>query len=107
MYRALASGQADVISAFSSDGRIAADRLRVLSDSRHAIPPYDAVVLVSPRRANDPALLAALQPLVGAIPIERMREANLMVDRDQDKATPEAASRFLAAGLKPSARLER
>jgi hypothetical protein len=36
-----------------------------------------------------------------------MREANLMVDRDRDKATPEAASRFLAAGLKPSARLER
>jgi osmoprotectant transport system permease protein len=100
MYRALASGQADVISAFSSDGRIAADRLRVLTDSRHAIPPYDAVVLLAPGRANDPALLAALRPLVGAVPIERMREANLMVDRDADKATPEAASRFLAAGLR-------
>ena len=32
MYRALASGDADVITAFSSDGRIAADKLTVLHD---------------------------------------------------------------------------
>ena len=49
MYRALADGEADVISAFSSDGRIAADDLVVLDDPKHAIPPYDAVVLISPR----------------------------------------------------------
>ena len=53
MYRALASGDVDVISAFSSDGRIAADKLVVLSDPKGAIPPYDAVVLISPKRAND------------------------------------------------------
>ena len=47
MYRALQSGQADVISAFSSDGRIAADRLTVLADPKGAIPAYDAIVLVS------------------------------------------------------------
>ena len=54
MYRALADGEADVISAFSSDGRIAADHLVVLADPRHALPPYDAVILISPRRARDP-----------------------------------------------------
>ena len=32
MYRALEDGEADVISAFSSDGRIAADHLVVLTD---------------------------------------------------------------------------
>ncbi|MGL1297065.1 glycine betaine ABC transporter substrate-binding protein, partial [Vibrio parahaemolyticus] len=48
MYRAIESGDADVISAFSSDGRIAADRLTTLDDPRSAIPAYDAVVLVSP-----------------------------------------------------------
>ena len=53
MYRALTSGEVDVISAFSSDGRIAADDLVVLADPRHAIPPYDAVVLLSPQRAHD------------------------------------------------------
>jgi osmoprotectant transport system permease protein len=49
MYRALGSGEADVISAFSSDGRIAADDLVVLGDPKGALPPYDAVILISPR----------------------------------------------------------
>ncbi|HET6969577.1 MAG TPA: glycine betaine ABC transporter substrate-binding protein [Phenylobacterium sp.] len=95
MYRALAGGEADVISAFSSDGRIAANRLVVLSDPRGAIPPYDAVILVSPKRAGDRRLLESLRPLVGAIPVEAMRAANLSVDRDADKATPAQAARQL------------
>ena len=100
MYRALEDGEANVISAFSSDGRIAADRLITLSDPRSAIPAYDAVVLVSPRRAHDPKLLGALQPLIGAIPVERMREANLTVDRDTDKRTPAEAAQALAKTLR-------
>ncbi|WP_183982442.1 ABC transporter permease/substrate-binding protein [Sphingomonas jinjuensis] len=102
MYRALESGAADVISAFSSDGRIAADRLTVLSDPRGAIPGYDAILLVSPKRAADARFTAALRPLVGRIPVEVMREANYRVDRDTRKQTPEAAARWLAAkvGLK-------
>ena len=101
MYRAVEDGEADVISAFSSDGRIAADRLVVLSDPRHAIPAYDAVVLISPRRAHDERLKRALSPLLGAIAVDRMRQANLMVDRDQDKRSPDEAARWLAqaAGL--------
>lgn len=97
MYRALAGGEADVISAFSSDGRIAADRLVVLADPKGAIPPYDAVLLVSPRRAGDAGLLAALRPLLGKIPVEAMRDANYSVDRDQRKLTPAEAARALEA----------
>jgi osmoprotectant transport system permease protein len=96
MYRALGSGEADVISAFSSDGRIAADKLVVLSDPRGAIPPYDAVILVSPKRANDQHLLDALQPLVGAVSVEAMRAANYSVDRDTGKVTPAEAARALS-----------
>src|SRR3546814_1010151 len=76
MYRALADGDVDVISAFSSDGRIEADRLTVLEDPQRRIPPYDAIVMISPARANDGDLLATLQPLVGTIPVRRMRQAN-------------------------------
>ena len=103
MYRALTSGQADVISAFSSDGRIAADDLVVLDDPRHALPPYDAVVLVSPKRANDLRLLGVLKPLIGKIPVDAMRAANLTVDRDQDKLTPAEAAKALDAKLGSSA----
>jgi osmoprotectant transport system permease protein len=101
MYRAIADGSVDVISAFSSDGRIAADNLVVLPDVKSAIPSYDAVILISPRRRNDETLRTALAPLVGAIPVERMRQANYMVDRDADKATVREAAQFLttAAGL--------
>ena len=99
MYRALASGEADVIPAFSSDGRIAAQHLTVLSDPKGAIPGYDAILLLAPRRAHDARFQAALRPLVGAISVERMREANYMVDRDTAKASPEAAARWLERGL--------
>ena len=101
MYRALGSGQADVISAFSSDGRIASDGLVALADPRHAIPNYDAILLLAPGRARDARFAAALQPLIGRIAVEAMREANAMVDRDVDKATPDAAARWLErrAGL--------
>lgn len=96
MYRALSGGEADVISAFSSDGRIAADGLVVLSDPKGAIPPYDAVILISPERAGDRRLLDALRPLVGSIPVSAMRAANYSVDRDTDKVTPAQAARTLA-----------
>jgi osmoprotectant transport system permease protein len=97
MYRAVASGQVDVISAFSSDGRIAAYDLVVLGDPRQVILPYDAVLLLAPGRAHDATLHRALDPLVGAIPIELMREANQMVDRDANKVSPSDAAQWLAA----------
>ena len=99
MYRALGDGEVDVISAFSSDGRIVADRLRLLDDPRHAIPPYDAVILISPQRAHDPRLRAGLAPLVGSIALADMQAANLSVDRDDDKQTPAQASARLAAQI--------
>ena len=76
MYPAVASGQVDVISAYTSDGQIAKYDLVVLDDPKHAIPPYDAILLLSPRRANDEKLIAALKPLIGAIPVAAMRAAN-------------------------------
>ncbi|MDP3660460.1 glycine betaine ABC transporter substrate-binding protein, partial [Phenylobacterium sp.] len=96
MYRALAGGDADVISAFSSDGRIAADKLVVLTDPKGAIPPYDAVILISPKKVGDKRLIETLRPLVGAIPVEAMRAANYSVDRDQGKLSPAQAARDLA-----------
>jgi osmoprotectant transport system permease protein len=97
MYRALAAGDVDVITAFSSDGRIATNDLVVLDDPEHAILPYDAIVLLAAKRANDPLLRAALEPLVNAIPVELMREANTLADRDVDKRPPAEAARWLEA----------
>ncbi len=96
MYNALTGGEADVISAYTSDGRIAADGLVVLDDPKGAFPSYDAMVLIAPETAQDARLVAALQPLLGAIDVEAMRQANLMVDREDDKRSPREAAQWLA-----------
>jgi osmoprotectant transport system permease protein len=77
MYQALANGEVDVISAFTSDGRIAKYDLKVLADPRQAIPPYDAILLIAPARANDKAFAEALEPLIDSIDVRIMRAANL------------------------------
>ena len=77
MYQAAKAGDVDVVSAYTSDGRVAQYGLTVLDDPKYAIPPYDAILLLSSNRANDQQLIAALQPLIGAIPVALMREANL------------------------------
>jgi osmoprotectant transport system permease protein len=99
MYRALQTKEAGVISAFSSDGRIAAEKLTVLTDPKGVTPSYDAVILLAPKRAHDETLRRALGPLIGAISVERMREANLTVDRDGDKLTPKEAAALLASKI--------
>ena len=97
MYQAVVKGQVDAITAFSTDGRIAAEDLVVLADTRHAFPPYDAVILLSPRVSGSEQVVEALKPLVGAVSAERMREANFMVDRERDKKTPAQAAAWLDA----------
>jgi osmoprotectant transport system permease protein len=100
MYKAVADGEVDVITAFSSDGRIAQYDLATLADPKGAIPPYDAVLLLAPKRASDSKLAAALEPLIGHISIARMREANLSVSRDTDQAPPAEAARRLWNAIK-------
>jgi osmoprotectant transport system permease protein len=81
MVQAIAQGQVDVISAFSTDGRLEASHLVVLEDDLGVIPPYDAILLASPRLARErPELVAKLAALEGTIDAERMRRANLAVD---------------------------
>ena len=71
----------------------------MLGDPAHALPGYDAILLVSPARAHDARFVHALTPLIGAIPVEAMRRANYMVDRDRNKTSPTAAARWLAGQL--------
>jgi osmoprotectant transport system permease protein len=93
MYPAAAAGEVDVISAYSSDGRIDEFGLAVLDDPRQAIPPYDAILLVSPKRTGDKAFLDALRPLIDVIDVETMRQTNR---RASGGASPQTVARWLA-----------
>jgi osmoprotectant transport system permease protein len=95
MYAAVASGEVDVIAGYTSDGLIAKYDLVVLDDPKHAIPPYDAIVLLSPKRASDQTLRAALTPLLGAIDIATMREANLRAAGNDAGSSPDAVAKWL------------
>jgi osmoprotectant transport system permease protein len=95
MYAAVASGEVDVIAGYTSDGLIAKYDLVVLDDPKHAVPPYDAIVLISPRRADDQTLRAALTPLLGSIDIATMREANLRASGNDATSSPDAVARWL------------
>jgi len=60
MYGAVASGEVDVIAGYTSYGLIAKYDLVVLEDTKHAIlRPYDAILLLAPKRAGDQALQTA------------------------------------------------
>ncbi|MDB5634507.1 MAG: transporter permease, partial [Tardiphaga sp.] len=95
MYAAVASGEVDVIAGYTSDGLIAKYDLVVLDDPKHAIPPYDAIMLLAPKRGNDQALRAALQPLLGRIDIATMREANLRAAGNDATSSPDVVARWL------------
>lgn len=98
MYAAVVSGEVDLIAGYTSDGLIAKYDLVVLDDPKHAIPPYDAVLLLAPKRANDIKLRTALQPLLDRIDIEAMRDANLQAGSG---STPNAVARALWERVKP------
>ena len=95
MYAAVASGEVDVIAGYTSDGLIAKYDLTALSDPKGVIPPYDAVVLIAPKRAEDQALREALRPLIGRINIADMREANLKAAGGDANASPDMVARWL------------
>jgi osmoprotectant transport system permease protein len=90
MYAAVKENQVDVISAYSTDGRIVEYDLLVLADPKQALPPYDAVLLLSPNAATNARLVESLQPLIGSIDDEMMRQANKIVDIEK-KSVDEAA----------------
>ncbi|MEO8180040.1 MAG: ABC transporter permease/substrate-binding protein [Deltaproteobacteria bacterium] len=94
MYQAVATGAVDVISAFSTDGRIAAYDLVVLEDEQRAIPPYDALVLVGRRLVERyPRGVDALAELSHVLDSEQMRRLNRAVDIDR-RSVAEVAREF-------------
>lgn len=98
MYAAVAVGAVDVICAYTTDGRVLEKDLEILTDPLQAFPPYDAMLLVSARAYRDPRFVAALQPLVGILPAEAMRRANLRVDVE-GQPPRQAAAELLEAVL--------
>lgn len=94
-YRALASGQVDLIAGDATAGLIAALDLVQLEDNRRYFPPYDAVpVANSATLLRYPGVRTALEGLAGRISAEDMREMNYAADARRESPA-EVARKFL------------
>jgi osmoprotectant transport system permease protein len=96
MYRAAVLGQVDVISAYTTDGRLLALDFVVLEDDKRFFPPYDAALLVrGDMLERAPHVGALLAGLSGRITQRDMQRMNAEVD-DGRASAAEAARAFLA-----------
>jgi osmoprotectant transport system substrate-binding protein len=80
-YKALESGQVDVVVAFGTDGQLDVDHLHVFVDDRHFWPSYQAAPVVrSATLAKYPALATHLNKLAPLLTDGVMRGLNAQVD---------------------------
>ena len=95
MYQALKSEKVDVISGFSTDGRIRAYDLRVLEDDQNYFPPYYAAPLVRQATLQKfPHLRTLFGSLADALSAAEMMQMNYEVDQNQ-RSPREVAREFL------------
>jgi osmoprotectant transport system permease protein len=95
MYQALANKEVDVISGFSTDGRIKAYDLKTLEDNRNYFPPYQAAPVARQSILDKyPEIRQSLSILENQISNQDMTEMNYKVD--EEKMLPEeVAKEFL------------
>ncbi len=87
-YRALQSGQLDIIAGNSTDGLISALDLFQLADDKKYFPPYQAVYIA--RNDKTEILRETFEKLNSAISTEEMRRLNYAVDGE--KLAPQQAA---------------
>jgi len=96
-YRALASGQVDLIAGDATAGLISALGLVQLEDNRHYFPPYDAAPVARAQTLlKYPRVRSALESLGGRVTAADMRRMNYAVDAGHEDAA-KIVSAFLAS----------
>lgn len=97
MYEAIHRGQVDLISGYSTDGRIQAFDLQVLDDDKKAFPPYEAALVVRKTILEEhPEVQETLRLLENRLSDAVMTELNYRADyRHESPAV--VARRFLVA----------
>jgi osmoprotectant transport system substrate-binding protein len=96
-YKALESGQVDVVVAFGTDGKLDVDHLHVFVDDKHFWPDYQvAPVVRAATLAKFPAIATHLDPLAPLLTDAVMRGLNAQVDGAK-KDPADVARDFLTA----------
>jgi osmoprotectant transport system substrate-binding protein len=91
-YQALIGGQADVATAFTTDGAIATEKLIILADDKHLWPPYNVAPVVRRQSlSRAPKLASILDGISPAITNARAAQMNAAVENGKDPADVAAA----------------
>ncbi len=91
-YQALLGGEADIATAFTTDGAIATNHLVVLEDNKHLWPPYNVAPVVRAALASDSKFVKTLNAISPHITSAAAAQMNAAVeDRQQDPADVAAA----------------
>ncbi|UOQ95335.1 osmoprotectant ABC transporter substrate-binding protein [Halobacillus shinanisalinarum] len=81
VYKAVESGEMDVVLAYTTDGRLESFDLVTLEDDKHLFPPYDSSPVARNEVLNKhPELRDILKKLSGTISTQKMREMNYMAN---------------------------
>lgn len=104
MYQAVKNGNVDLISGFSTDGRIEAFNLMNLEDDKNYFPPYHAAPLVRIETLNKyPELKQAFALLADKVNEVDMTEMNYLVDEKKENITQVAKNYLNRLNLKTDA----
>lgn len=100
MYRAVKSGEVDVVCTYSTDGRNISHNLVILEDDKGFNPPYYGMLIAR----NDvlekyPEVKEALQPLGGLMDTETMTKLNARVDVEEEEPAKVARDYLKEKGL--------
>ena len=101
LYSALQNGQVNMIAANATDGLLSKGAFKVLTDDKHAFPPYEVGIAVrqAALRAT-PALRDALAQLSGKFTNGKMQQLNYQVDVRHESVTKVAQDFLAQAGLR-------
>lgn len=100
MYEAIRIDDVDAISAYTTDTRNEVFDLRVLEDDKNALPPYDAIYIMTEEFAtNNPDAVEALKKLDGRIDTNTMRSLNYKFDVDKMEPRDIAREFLIQEGL--------
>ena len=99
MYDAIKNGEVDAIPPYTTDTRVDSYNLRVLVDDQSALPPYEAILLITDALSQDQAIVDAINVLDGIVTAEKMREMNAEWDTEKRNEKDVARDFLIAEGI--------
>ncbi|WP_236626970.1 glycine betaine ABC transporter substrate-binding protein [Palaeococcus pacificus] len=100
MYEAIKNDQVDAITAYTTDARVDLFNLKILEDDKGALPPYDAIIIVTKEFADKhPEVMEVLKKLENKIDTDTMRKLNYKYDVEKKDAREIAREFLIEQGL--------